>query len=79
MNEITENEIIKELKLNNRLLALILIIDKESNIERVRLLDRSGFTPSEIADLLNMKINNVTATISNIKKAQQKKPKTKGG
>ena len=72
-------ELTKELKLTNRLLAQILIKDKESNTERIGLLEHSGFPPSEIADLLNMKLNNVTATLSNIRKAEAKKQKPKGG
>ena len=79
MNDIRESEYIKELKLTNRLLAQLLIKDKESNTERIGLLDRSGFPPSEIADLLNMKLNNVTATLSNIRRAEAKKQKPKGG
>lgn len=79
MNDIKESEFIKELKLTNRLLAQLLIKDKESNTERIGLLERSGFPPSEIADLLNMKLNNVTATLSNIRKAEAKKQKPKGG
>jgi len=72
-------ELTKELKFTNRLLAQILIKDKESNTERIGLLERSGLLPSEIADLLNMKLNNVTATLSNIRKAEAKKQKPKGG
>jgi len=77
MNNTQESELVKELKLNNRLLAQLLIKDKESNTERIRLLERSGFQPSDIADLLNMKLNNVTATLSNIRKADAKKKKPK--
>jgi len=79
MNDIKESEYTKELKLTNRLLAQLLIKDKESNTERIGLLERIGFAPSEIADLLNMKLNNVTATLSNIRKAESKKQKPKGG
>lgn len=79
MNNVKESEYIKELKLTNRLLAQLLIKDKESNTERIGLLERSGFPPSEIADLLNMKLNNVTATLSNIRKAEGRKQKIKGG
>ena len=79
MNDTKESEIIKELKLNNRLLAQLVIRDKDSNTERIGLLTQSGFPPSEIADLLNMKLNNVTATLSNIRKAEARKQKQRGG
>lgn len=79
MSDFNGDEVTKELKLTNRLLAQLLIKDKESNTERIGLLERSGFPPSEIADLLNMKLNNVTATLSNIRKAEAKKQKPKGG
>jgi DNA-directed RNA polymerase specialized sigma24 family protein len=79
MSELKDDEFIKELKLTNRLLAQILIRDKDSKTERVGLLERCGFPPSEIADLLNMKLNVVTATLSNIRKAESKKQKPKGG
>ncbi len=79
MNDFREDEFTKELKLTNKLLAQILIKDKENNTERIGLLERCGFPPSEIADLLRMKLNNVTATLSNIRKAESKKQTPKRG
>jgi len=79
MNDIKESEYVKELKITNRLLAQILIKDKESNTERIGMLERSGFPPSEIAELLRLKLNYVTATLSNIRKAEAKKQKLKAG
>ena len=79
MTDFKEDALTQEIKLTNRLLAQILIKDKNSNTERIGLLERRGFPPSEIADLLNMKLNVVTATLSNIRKAESKKQKPKGG
>lgn len=79
MNDFKEDALTQEIKRTNRLLAQILIRDKDSNTERIGLLERCGFPPIEIADLLNMKLNNVTATLSNIRKAESKKQKPKGG
>jgi DNA-directed RNA polymerase specialized sigma24 family protein len=51
----------------NRLLAQILIKDSNSQKERIILLYNCGFSQSQIADLLRIKDNIVTSTISKSK------------
>jgi DNA-binding NarL/FixJ family response regulator len=71
MSELDE-KILQQIQLTNRLLVHILIKDTNSQTERVKLLYNCGFSPSQIADLLKIKDNIVTATISNIKKLKEK-------
>jgi DNA-directed RNA polymerase specialized sigma24 family protein len=59
----------------SRLLALSLVKDVKSKQERVKLLDLAGFTPSEIADLLDVKTGTVHVTLFNIRRAKKKSRK----
>ena len=70
-------EVIKELRVTNRLLAHMLIKDASNQTQRVVMLERSGFSTSDIADLLNIKNNIVRATLSMAKKSETKKQKSK--
>ena len=63
--------------MTNRLLAQILIKDTSSQTERVVALNQCGFAPKDIADLLRIKPNVVSATLSNVKKAEAQKQKHK--
>lgn len=76
MNEI-EKELIEEIRTTNRLLAQILIKDTGSQTERVITLERCGFAPKDIADLIKIKPNIVSATLSNVRKAESQKQKLK--
>lgn len=77
MNGIDEGDIVQELRLTNRLLAQLLIKDANNQTERIVMLERCGFSPSDIADLLKLKLNVVTATLSGVRKAAAKKQKPK--
>ena len=77
MSDISNEDIVEEIRLTNRLLAQLLIKDKISKAERITLLGNCGVSPSKIADLLSEKPNIVTATLSNVKKAEAKKQKAK--
>jgi hypothetical protein len=72
MSEKVDERIIYELNITNRLLALILTKDSNNQTERITLLNSNGFSPSQIADLLKIKDNIVTASLS-----QSKAKKTK--
>lgn len=72
-----EAEILEELRLTNRLLAQNLIKDARNQTERIVMLERCGFLASDIADLLKIKLNVVTATLSGVRKAEAKKQKAK--
>jgi DNA-binding CsgD family transcriptional regulator len=74
MNEGNES-LIEEIKITNRLLAQILIKDTSNQTERVVALNQSGFAPKDIADLLKIKPNVVTATLSNVKRAEAQNQK----
>lgn len=72
MSKEIDDNILDELRLTNRLLARILIKDTSTQTERIITLKNSGFKPSDIADLLGIKLNIVTATLS-VKKSRTKK------
>lgn len=72
-----DEEILKELRLTNKLLAQTLIKDARTQTERIITLDRCGFSPSDIADLLKIKDNIVTAILSRARKAEAMKQKPK--
>jgi DNA-binding CsgD family transcriptional regulator len=71
MND-SDKAIVEQLKLTNRLLAQILIKDSTNQTERIIILKKSGFSASDIAELLDIKLNVVTATLSNVKKSKEK-------
>lgn len=68
MSDSNEGQILEELRRISRLLALSLIRDKTSQTEQVEALDRYGFQPKDIAGLLRIKLNIVTATLSQVRK-----------
>lgn len=72
-----DEEILEELRLTNRLLAQTLIKDASSQTERIVILERCGISPSDVADLLNIKPNVVTAILSRARKAEAAKRKPK--
>ncbi len=45
--------------------------------EQIALLDRVGFQPKEIADLLGTTSNTVSVALTNLRKAKQKKGKSR--
>lgn len=71
----TIDDLFQELRVTNQLLrALIAITSAESGLagmsttERVLLLYRAGLKPSEIAMVLGLATNNVTARLSELRK-----------
>jgi len=72
-----DKEILEQLRLTNRLLAQTLIKDARNQTERIVTLESCGFLSSDIADLLKIKLNIVTATLSSARKAEAKKQKAK--
>lgn len=73
MSSITDEQIIKELQLTNRLLANILIMNKGNQKEKILTLYGCGFSQSTIAEVLGIKPTNVTSIVSRSKKAVIKK------
>lgn len=78
MNETKEEEILQELK---RISKLIMLIGTKDLLQkdRIALLSKVGFQPKDMTDLLGIKLNVVTATLSQIRKAESQKEKTKAG
>lgn len=72
-----DEKILDELRLTNKLLAHTLIKDASSQTERILTLERYGFSTGNIADLLKLKDNYVRAILSQARKAEAKKQKTK--
>ena len=70
MKDNKQGEILVKLNHVSKLLAL-LVTKGESKQDSVEMLDGIGFKATEIADLLGLKPNVVTATLSNIKKKQK--------
>lgn len=77
MSEMLDKQILEEIRLTNRLLARFLIKDSVNQTEKIIKLGSFGFSPSAIADLLNIKDNIVTSTLSKARKAEALKRKTK--
>lgn len=73
-----EHQIIEELKLTNKLLALMLVKDQANQTERIGMLDRFGFKAKDIANVLGINLNIVTAVLSKKRKAESRKPRSKG-
>lgn len=51
-----------------KLVALLALKGEEKESEKVRLLDSMGFRPTDIANILNKSLSNVTTTLTNIRK-----------
>jgi DNA-binding NarL/FixJ family response regulator len=63
-------------KLDNLLRVLTLGVTKGmKQSEQIIVLDRAGFPPKEIADLLGTTGNTVNVALSNLRKAKEKKGK----
>jgi len=77
MSSVTDEQILKEIQFTNRLLANILIMDKENQTEKILTLDGCGFSQSDIAEVLGIKLNNVTSIISRSRKTKTKKKEVK--
>lgn len=77
MSSTTDEQIVKELQLTNRLLANILIMDKGNQTEKILALDVCGFSQRDIAEVLGIKLNNVTSVISRSRKVKTKKKEAK--
>lgn len=70
MAEKKKDDVLEKLDHVSRLLAL-LVTKGESKQDSVEMLDGIGFKSTEIAHLLGLKPNVVTATLSNIKKKKK--------
>lgn len=70
--------ILKEIRLTNRLLAQILIMDKENQKEKILTLASCGISQSDIAEVLGIKLSNVTSVTSHARKVETPKEKPKG-
>ncbi len=77
MNSQLNDEILKEIKLTNRLLAQILIMDKESQKEKILTLASCGISPTDIAEVLGIKVGSVTGATSRARKVETQKEKPK--
>jgi DNA-binding NarL/FixJ family response regulator len=73
----SDEGVLQQLQITNKILAQILIKGSNNQTERITQLYRCGFSSSNIADLLNIKDNIVRATISQIKKIEVKGKKGK--
>ena len=71
MNENTLESIDNRLKLISRLLALDIVKGMQLQ-EQVKILKDIGMQPTEIADCLDKTVNNVRASLHNIKKKSKK-------
>jgi DNA-directed RNA polymerase specialized sigma24 family protein len=67
-----ENAILSELKAIKRLLALSLIKDESSETEQVIILNRYGFQPVEISELLQKNRSTVRNILFNARKSTKK-------
>lgn len=77
MSNKTDEQILKEIKLTNRLLANVIIMDKVNQTEKILMLDSCGFSQSNIAEVLGIKLNNVTGVISRSRKVKNVKKEVK--
>ena len=65
------DEIISEIRKLNKLLVLLLTKELSQN-EKIQFLDKAGFSPKEIADILGTTSNTVSVTINKLKKRKNK-------
>lgn len=72
-----DEDILEELRTINRLLVHTLLVDATSQTERILRLERYGFSPSKIANFLNLGDNYVSSILSRARKAEAKKQRTK--
>lgn len=71
MNESNEEQILQELRRITRLLAMTLVKDEATQSNQIEILDRYGFQPKDIADLLRTTPNTVSVALSRIKKGDK--------
>lgn len=76
MDEKNINKLMERISILIKLSALNALAGKKP-IDKIKTLSEVGLKPSEMADILGQKINYITATLSNIKKASAKKSSTK--
>ena len=67
-----EREVLKKLDILVKLTAANIVQQNKNFKEQVRLLSAVGMQPKEIADLLNKTPNNVSVTLSTIKRESRK-------
>jgi len=78
MKEPIEDPVVVELKRITKLLALSIVRDEASLREQIKFLNRYGFQPKEISELLQIPPGTVRSSLSRarqskIKKGQEKK------
>lgn len=61
------DELISQVRLTNRLLALLLISDKDTISKKSLLLLDAGFRPTDVAEMLDVPIGTVTKARSRTK------------
>lgn len=71
MDESIQYEILEELKIIKKLLALNLLKD-QSQTDRIEFLDSIGIKPKEIAKILGATSNTVSVTLNRIRKGKIK-------
>jgi hypothetical protein len=62
-----DNEILNEMKKTNKLLVLLLTKDF-SQTDKITIMNKAGFQPKEIADMIGTSNNVVSVTLNKIKK-----------
>jgi len=75
MSDSSEEQIVEELRLTNKLLALMLVKDQPNQTERIVMLNRFGFKAKDISSVLGTRLNIVTAVLSHKRKAGSQKSK----
>ncbi len=68
----TIEDILNELKKANKLLALIALEKLENQKDKILALDKIGFTPKDIAEIVGTTSNSVSVTLSKSRKADAK-------
>lgn len=71
------DELIREIKKLNKLLILLLTKDLPQN-EKIQFLDKSGFSPKDIAEIINTTPNTVRVTLARLRKGTKKSDEING-
>lgn len=69
-----KDEFVEEIKKLNKLLILLLTKELPQN-EKIAFLDKSGFQPKDIAEILNTTPNTVRVSLARIRKNSKKRNK----
>lgn len=72
MDDRFQNQILSELRIIKKLLALNLLTE-DSQMQQIQKLHSIGFQPKEIAQILGTTSNTVNVTLNRVRKAKQKK------